>query len=583
MHLFPLSQRTLTSGIRAANARALSPQHAAWLDGDLEYKLQTHQRPVFRRLMEWSANPTNGADVGALYDSIFVLDIARRWGKTTLCLIVLYIWAILLPRLIGRGAILTYATREKDQIKRIVLPIHRMLTADAPASVCPVHYGSHEGMGEGLYFPAQAGGSIIKLVGVDKDPHRLRGEGSDGGVFSEAGHMKDLQESIASVFLPQFQHRPWARLILESTAPSQLDHDYDVHFVPDAKLRGAYVFGTLDDNDSLTEEERAKALREAGGKDSPMARREYYGERVRDPEAIAVPEFDEARHVGHVEMPEYAIGCVFQDPGLRDLFGVVWGYWHFELEMLVIQRSWAKRNASTAEVSEVIHSVAAELWEQPGEELRWWDGPVERRNPACHVSDTEARTIHDQRVQYGLNVQAADKSVKNYGVGEAKFYRLRNAFRESVEGRPRIMIEPGSGPLVDHVKHARWNASRTDLDRHKAWGHFDTMLALVYGWDAIKKWMNVNPARPFVAQRSQDLVIGPNYVAPMSKAERFKAVLSGKIQPAASAAPVRKCPICKTRKRCDVFMNGEYVCSQECHDRWVYRNSGGKPPQAASG
>lgn len=555
-----------------------------WATGALRYKLQPHQEPVFDRIMQWIAEPPDSVELGALYDSVFVLDIARRWGKTTLCLIILYIWAITLPKRIGRGAILTYATREKDQIKRIVLPIHRMLTADAPFALAPKHYGSHEGMGEGLYFPAGAGGSVIKLVGVDKDPHRLRGEGSDGGVFSEAGHMKDLHSNVTSVFLPQFQQRPWARLILESTGPNELDHDYDVEFVPDAKLRDAYVFATIDDNTTLSEDEKAKALREAGGKDSPGAQLEYYGIRRRDPIAIAVPEYNPSRHIGTVETPPYAIGCVFQDPGHRDLFAVVWGYWHFELQMLVIQRSWAKRNAGTGEVAEVIAATNAELWEQPGAELRWWDGPIEKRNPGCHISDTDPRLIHDMRTDHGMVVHAADKSVRNHGVGEAKFYKLRNALREVVEedgqvARPRIIIEPDSGPLADHLQHARWNATRTDLQRTPKYGHADCLLATVYGWAAVQRWRNVNPNRPVTAVRSQDLVIGPNYVAPLSKADKFRAAITGKGVPGAGVRrrPTR-CPVCSKVKACTVWTNGQLTCSEACRDKWLYRNTGGVAP-----
>jgi len=562
---------------------ATSTDSAGWATGELRYKLQPHQLPVFDRIMQWIAEPPDSVELGALYDSVFVLDLARRWGKTVLCLVILYMWAITLPKRIGRGAILTYATREKDQIKRIVLPIHRMLKADAMFDLAPRHYGSHMGMGEGLYFPDSAGGSVIKLVGVDKDPHRLRGEGSDGGVFSEAGHMKDLHSNVTSVFLPQFQHRPWARCILETSAPTELDHDLDVHFVPDAKLRDTYIFGTLDDNTSLTDEEREKAFREIGGKDSPGARREYRGERLRDPEATAMPEFDPSRHIGRVQTPPSAITCVFQDPGHRDLFAVVWGYWHFELQMLVIQRSWAKRNAGTGEVAEVIAATNAELWEQPGAELRWFDGPIEKPNPACHISDTDPRLIHDLRHDHGMIVHAADKSVKTHGVGEAKFYKLRNALREVVQDgvveRPRILIEPDSGPLADHLQHARWNATRTDLQRTPKWGHSDAMLALVYGWSAVQRWRNVNPNRPVVAVRSQDTVIGPNYVAPLSKADKFRAAVTGKGLPTqiGRRRPTR-CSVCSKVKRCEVWCNGQLMCSQECADKWQFRNSGGKPP-----
>lgn len=560
----------------AAAADPNSPE-SCWRRGDLAYKLHPHQLEVFYRFEAWAAKPP-AEDKEGKWPRIFVMDIGRRWGKTYLLCIILLIFGIKRPK-----SRMLLATAFAKDIAEIVIPLMDDICADAPEDVRPRFRTSKSGESMGYFLP---NGTSIKLVGIDLHPRGLRGRGLDFAAVTEAGYVKNLRNTTVRVVYPQFQRRQHARMILESNAPEELDHDFDLHFIPDAKERGAYAFGTIDDNVSLTESERDEFIRAAGGREHPDCQREYFQIRVRDPVATVVPEFDPARHIGHVEPPSYAIACVFQDPGIRDLFGLVWGYWHFELQMLVIQRSWAKRNAGTAEIAEVIAAVNAELWEQPDAALRWWDGPIEKINPAVHVSDTDARLIGDLRTEHGMNVLPADKRVQVHGVGEAKLYAIRNAFREVIEEteggiaiqRPRIMIEPNSGPLEDHVLHARWNDKRTDLQRHPKYGHFDCLLALSYGWRAIQKWRNVNPTKPFVAPRGQDVVIRPNYVAPMSKAERFRAAITGKNLPNANRPKATRCPVCGKMARCEVWMNAQFVCSEACRDRWLYRNTGGKPP-----
>ena len=68
--------------------------------------------------------------------------------------------------------------------------------------------------------------------------------------------------------------------------------------------------------------------------------------RVRSKDKAAIPEFDARRHVGYVETPEYACAFNGQDPGLRDPFGLVWCYWHCELDSAEATRAieWLMRN-----------------------------------------------------------------------------------------------------------------------------------------------------------------------------------------------------------------------------------------------
>jgi hypothetical protein len=495
---------------------------ACWRAGNLSWKLDPHQLRVYDRICNWVDNPPDSVELGALYDSVYVVDIGRRWGKTALCLIMLYEWAIRRP-----GSILTYATAEKQQIKSIIIPLHRKLSWGAPADICPVYHGSSEGMEQGLYLP---NGSIIKLVGVDKDPDRLRGQGSDGAVFSEAAHMKELAESVSGILLPQFQRRPWARLILESTAPVDLDHDFDEVFIPDAQLRGAYSFGTIDDNEAITAEEKSKAIRESGGINSHRTQREYYGKRVRDPVRVVVPEWDETRHVQDWPAPAYAHCYVSADPGTRDLFGILWGYWDFGRAALYIQRDWAAPNTLTRTAAAAIRAGEQELWGAPdpaGEPvdplalrgtrapgagpdvqtvkawhphtgapegvLSYYDHTTKmlHANPYQRVSDIDLRLCLDLSQDYGLAFEA----IRKLHTLEA----MLSSFRDAVSNGSFI-AHPRCVRLIGHMNNARWNEKRTDIDRTAQFGHFDLMMCAVYMWLKVSGNRHLNPNAPYRPQ-----------------------------------------------------------------------------------
>lgn len=491
----------------------------AWTTGELSWKLDPHQLALYEKIKAWEDNPPNSAELGALYDSVYVIDIGRRWGKTALCLIILYEWAIQRP-----GHVLTYATAEKQQIRSIVIPLHRMLSHDAPEHLRPEYRGSSEGMEQGIYF---ANGSMIKLVGVDKDPDRLRGQGSDGGVFSEAGHMKDLEESVSGIFLPQFQRRPWARLILESTAPTEPDHDFDRVFVPDAERRGAYQFGTIDDNLVLSPEEKEKALREAGGRDSPRCQREYYGVRTRDPVRVLVPEFDWDRHVVAPDyVPPYAHCYVGIDAGMRDMLGVVWAYWDFERAKLVVQKSFAERNVTTTPVADLIKKSERELWYGRGpandngetrlDSVTYWNGRQFMPNPYIRVSDTDLRLIGDLVLEHGIAVAPSPKDD-----AEAQYYALRNAFLAN-----KIEIWADSGPLALQLKRGMWNEKRTDWERTEALGHLDCVAALIYLWRAVIRTLNPNP--PALPKGAADVIFTmPGFARPQNDVAKAFSIAFG--------------------------------------------------------
>ncbi len=488
----------------------------AWDRGVLRHLLRDHQLAAYDAYRAWELQPP--ANSNGQYARIFVLDIARRWGKTTLAVLIRIEDCIRNP-----GSAYRYVTAFQKDIEEIIDDVSRSLLDTCPDDLRPVYKGSQGAQSAGFYFP---NGSVLKLAGLDKHPNALRGRASDGDCLSEAYFIRNLQSSVKNVLYAQYQGRDHARMILESSAPDQPETEYDKVFVADAKLRGAYFFATIDDNTHLRDEDREEFIRAAGGKDDPDCQREYYGIRTRDARRVLVPEFKPLVHVVHTERPKHFHGYVGGDPGIRDLFGLVFGYWHAPLRRLVIERSWAGggEDAATGAVAKRVAATEAELWalKTPGNdtdaltahrpEATYWNGAKLCGQPYLRVADTELRLIQDMWIEHRLRFQAADK-----GDGkDAALLNLRNGFADM-----QITIEPDAGPIIDHLLHGKWNERKTEWERHKHYGHFDCVAALQYLWRVVNK--NANPAPPETFGRATDSVFIPA-VAEQHRASKRTAI-----------------------------------------------------------
>lgn len=468
--------------------------------GELSWLLHDDQLRVYRHYREWEQRPP--ANEGGQFARIYVLDIGRRWGKTTLRFVIRCEDCLRHP-----GRTYRYASAYQKNVDEIVNDISRYVLDTAPDDVRPT-YGTRRGVGTGFFFP---NGSVLLLVGLDQNPDGLRGRASDGDDISEAAFVRHLVSSVKNVLYAQYQGRPWARMCLESSAPLETESDYDTTFLADSQLRQAYAYATIDDNPRLSADERDEFIRAAGGREHPDCQREYFNMRVRDPQRTVVPEFVASKHVVRRAVPQYAYAFTFADPGTRDLFGLVWAYWDWWRQKLVVQRSWAECNAGTTRVASVCADTERELWgggtdnnvaapaTAPQALLQYWDGQQLRSNPHLRVSDVDLTFITDAKIDHGMTFLPANKArleEKEAGAarraGEANLYLLRKAIGDGV-----IEIWPDSGPLQMQLERGMWNEQRTDFERTPALGHLDCVKALAYGYrKAAMPLRNIDPIKP---------------------------------------------------------------------------------------
>lgn len=537
-----------------------------WREGNLSYLVLPHQRDVYDAFWAWQATKHDQARrlewarAGLLYHHLWHWEIARRWGKTVLAMLLIIEFCIRRP-----GSVGLLCTAYQTSIASIILKIIRtVFKPEAPNGYCPEYRTSKEGESHLLYIPAVD--STITLVGLDLHSDKTRGNFQDFCVVTEAGFvgLGKLHETYVGAITQQFRGRPWAWSIFESSTSPIPDHEFQVEFKDDAEGRGTHVLRTIEQSD-LTPEEIELEEAVLGGKDTAIAQRELYCRIAVDETRAVVPEFDPDRHVvdpEEIERPEYAIAMSSLDPGTRDKCGMVWFYVDFMRACIVVEAAYAESNQNTEVIADVIRDTELRLWggrlelvppplespriqdllkptathhgptgstssraiqgadvlaggvvwRAPEGALTWWDDKAQtlRPNPWKRISDVQAQMQLDLATLHQLHFANATK-----GPGSLRTVTnlLRVLFRQD---RIRIIRNESTKPLIAQLRSGRWNEQHTDFEKSPRLGHLDALMALGYGARDVP-W-RLNPFRPLVVDPHQkDLIVPDDYVRKVLK------------------------------------------------------------------
>lgn len=441
---------------------------AAWQEGDLSYKLDPNQQGVYDDIRASHKRAKTQAD------RIYVLDIGRQYGKDTIMVLLAHETAIRTP-----GLRIPYGAPTRDEVVELLYPITEWLLQDCPPHLRPQHTKSDHSW----TYP---NGSRIVLVGCDLHPDRLRGPGMGAGFLTEAGFMGDLNRLIGGVLLPQMIHFPDSFMVWASTPPETPAHPWSTVHVPRAVERGMHAHRTIEECPRLLPHEREAFVEAVGGKESTRARREFYAEHIIEESLAIVPEYAKVEReiIKEWPQPQWFDGYCGFDPGFVDYCGLVWGYWDFVSQVLVIEREICEPGLSTGEIADAIKETEHDYW---GNFTTRFDGERPTTQPYLRVSDCDKRLIHDLLMERGISFMLTAKDHKDVALAE-----MRTAI-----GAKQIIIHPRCVKLQSHLKYGVWNEKKTDYQRVDGFGHFDLIPALMYLYRNVSRKKNPCPPGRF--------------------------------------------------------------------------------------
>lgn len=339
-----------------------------WRDGDLRHLLHDDQ---VRALDAFEAAP----------GSRFVLEIARRWGKTWLLLVIAFMACLRKPR-----ARVVYGAPTLKHLAEFVLPIFEQLRALAPVDVRP----SYNAASGHIEFP---NGSHVHLFGADdkRKADRGRGAEADLAIFDEAGFCSILRYVLRSVFRPSLLHTG-GRTILGSTPAEAPDHDFTA-IAEKAEANRAYLRRTVWDNPRLTKAQIEKFVQDDAHDEgvsvetyleSDEFRREYLAERVINRLLLGVPEWIapwrdgkpyRETHMVAIERPSLFRGHTIIDFGGNDPHALQLGYWHVEKGLVIERDRLMTKDERSRLLSDEVKALEKQTWG-----VERWDGTLEALN-----------------------------------------------------------------------------------------------------------------------------------------------------------------------------------------------------------
>lgn len=463
----------------------------AWRDGNLRHKLDPLQRRARTEIWKRLDRPFGR----------YVLNWARRTGKTWLLMVIAFEVAIR-----KRRARINVASSTKDSLREIVWPIVDDLLLDCPKSLQP----KLQEMRGRIVFP---NGSVIVLGSCDnrRTVGRLRGRKADLNIIEEGGTIPDkpgLRYVLTAVLNPQLMTTQGATL-MALTPPDSPGHEA-VPYALQAKANGNYSHATLADNPRISKQIREQYLKadaDALGMTvdeylrSADYRREWQGEFIADPSRAVLPGFvDEAEReiIRPLDAcPLFADRYVAMDIGWSpDFTGILFGFWNYILQTLVIEHELLVRRMSPLELGQQVKVIEEKLW------AKRWTGHISR------VADMPDVLFRDFAQQYDLVFIKTDKDDRDAAIAAVDVWIRKR----------KIQILPydeatglGCRALPVQMRVATHNTHRTDFERTAEHGHVDLVAALIYlvrnvrkhegrppeGWGmGPESWRNPDASKP---------------------------------------------------------------------------------------
>lgn len=362
------------------------------------------------------------------------------------------------------NSVIKLVTDTKAHVKSIFEPLFRDILLTCPEDFKPKYNTS-----QFLYhFP---NGSQVQLAGSDnKNYERLRGQRASLILVDEAGFCNDLNDMVYSVLLPTTTHTG-GKIILSSTPPEDSAHPF-LNFIEEATMNGTLTKKTIFDNPLLSKEQIDNIITKMGGITSERFRREYLVQIVKSADSSVIPEFTEELQKEIIKewpLPPFYDTYVSMDLGGKDLTAVLFGYYDFRADKIIIQdeliMDFRKPGNNIEELTKQIMLKEEQLWTNVLTN--------ELKKPYLRVSDVNPMVLNEIR-KYS-HTQLTFVATKKDNV-DAYINNLR-----ALLSAKKIIINPKCKILIRHLANVRWKGSTKDeFARSVDNGHYDAADACIY-------------------------------------------------------------------------------------------------------
>lgn len=426
-----------------------------WEIGDLSYKLKGVQLNM-RNLVYQS-----------LHD-ISVFLCSRQTGKSfTMC----SIGAEYCQRNPNVKVLLLFP--KKKDCKRVAKEHMRKIHEDCPEHLKP----EHKVADNTFVYP---NGSEIIMAGTDGgSAESVRGSTLHLILMDEAGFhdYNDFMYIVNSILMPTLTTTN-GKVIMASTPSKEPDHPFMTDFVDIYRANGWLVEYDIYSNPLIDDKMRAKILaRYPLGEEDPEYQREYLLKTRVSNSLMVVPEWHDIKDdiIRDSERPIFADNYVSIDPAVVDGTGIIFAYYDYKRDMLVIEDELFLGGDGTKSLTtqEIADGIVRK------ENIRFrnrYTGEVIK--PYMRISDNNLPLlINDLRSRHGLQFRTTKKDNKEDKVNQVRMLMKRG----KLEINPRCKI------LIDHIRTAKWKPNRKEFVRNKGDmskginpNHSDLLDALVY-------------------------------------------------------------------------------------------------------
>lgn len=426
-----------------------------WEMGDLSYKL----RGIQLDMRDAVYNST-------LKTSVYL--VARQSGKSfTMCTV---------------GT--EYCLKNPNQIVLLLFPKKKDAANVAKTHMrkiledCPPHLKPDYLVADKTFvFP---NGSEMRMAGTDGgSAESVRGSTLNLVLMDEAGFhdYNDFQYIVTSIIIPTLTVTK-GKIIMASTPSREPDHAFMVNYVEPFRAEGWLVEYDVNSNPMLEQEDIDEiADNYPLGKEDPDFQREYMLKTNVSSSLMVVPEWVNIEEdiVVEQEMPVYYDAYVSCDPAVTHLTGILYGYYDYLREKLVILDESVL--GGPGESSLTTEDIANALMRKEGKYFRnRYTG--EQYKPYMRIMDNNLPLLaNDLRSQHNLHFIRTEKTQKEDKVNQTRMLLKKGA----------IEIHPRCKNLIYHIRTAKWDKSRKKFVENKAnkslgikANHSDLLDALVY-------------------------------------------------------------------------------------------------------